>query len=105
MKTPLIAALLVAVSAAVAAPAFADANDAPLTRTQVRHELVQLESTGYATTRLNGSSYPDNVQVALARVHANDGSDAGYGGTADGASQAGSKIAMGAATPSLFAHH
>lgn len=41
MKTQLIAALLVAVSASAAVPAFAD--EAVVSRAQVRAELVQLE--------------------------------------------------------------
>ncbi|MBA5819297.1 DUF4148 domain-containing protein, partial [Escherichia coli] len=45
MKAQLIAALLVAVSAAVAAPAFA--NETTVTRAQVRAELAQLQQAGY----------------------------------------------------------
>ena len=49
MKTQLIAALFVAVSAAVAAPAFA--NEATVTRAQVRAELAQLQHVGYPLNR------------------------------------------------------
>lgn len=78
-KTRLIAVLLVAVSAAVAAPAFAD--ESGVTRVQVRAELVQFEAAGYAPGRADEPNYPDNLQAALARihVHATDTVTSGYG--------------------------
>lgn len=51
MKTPLIAALLVAVSAAFTAPAFAGVDTSPsgavVTRAQVRAELAELQKAGF----------------------------------------------------------
>ena len=108
MKTQLIAAVLVAVSAAVAAPAFA--NDAVVTRVQVRAELVQLQQAGYAPGRANDPHYPDNLQAALKRVRDNgatvaDTQTAGYGGNADGATQSGSRSAIRMAERSIYSGH
>lgn len=108
MKTQLIAAVLVAVSAAVAAPAFAD--DAVVSRAQVRAELVQLEQAGYRPGRANDPHYPDDLQAALTRVHANDAvaADAaasGYGREAAAATQAGSRPATRIAERSIYFGH
>ena len=56
------------VSAVLAAPfaAFAQSN-APLTRAQVRDELVQVEKAGYAPTS-STVNYPADIQAAQARV-------------------------------------
>lgn len=94
MKTPLIAALLVAVSAAVAAPTYA--GESTVTRAQVRAELAALQKAGYLPNRPNDPNYPDNLQAALRRVHDNDavavGSQAsGYGDDAVGATQSGNR--------------
>ncbi|WP_157659370.1 DUF4148 domain-containing protein, partial [Burkholderia ubonensis] len=68
MKTPLIAALLVAVSAAVTAPAFAGVETSPsgasVTRAQVRAELVELHKSGYQPGRANDPHYPDEAIFA-----------------------------------------
>lgn len=76
MKTRLIAAVLVAVSASVAAPAFAD--EAVVTRAQVRAELVQLEKAGYVPGRANDPHYPDDLQAALARIDARTAAAVSY---------------------------
>ncbi|UVE65510.1 DUF4148 domain-containing protein [Burkholderia pyrrocinia] len=108
MKTQLIAAVLVAVSAAVAAPAFAD--EAVVSRAQVRAELVQLEQAGYRPGRANDPHYPDDLQAALTRVHANDAvaADAaasGYGREAVAATQSGSRPATRIAERSIYFGH
>ncbi|AOI58993.1 DUF4148 domain-containing protein [Burkholderia diffusa] len=94
MKTKLIAALLVAVSAAVSVPAFA--GEAVVTRAQVRAELVQLQQAGYVPGRANDPHYPDDLQAALTRIHANDivaadTAASGYGADAAAATQSGSR--------------
>ncbi len=108
MKTPLIAALLVAVSAAVAAPTYA--GESTVTRAQVRAELAALQTAGYLPNRPNDPNYPDNLQAALRRVHDNDavavGSQAsGYGGDAVGATQAGNRSAIRMAERSIYFGH
>jgi len=89
MKTQLIAALLVAVSASAAAPAFAD--QAAVSRAQVRAELVQLEQAGYKP-EVSDQYYPRALQTAQARVTNAD--EAGYGAQAAAGVRAGRAIAI-----------
>ncbi len=104
MKTQLIAALLVAVSAAVAAPAFA--NESALTRAQVRAELVQLEAAGYAPGRANDPHYPVDLEAALSRIHADDQASASaYGSDAAPVAQSGSRLATRVADRSIYFGH
>ncbi|AOR66688.1 hypothetical protein BBJ41_03460 [Burkholderia stabilis] len=108
MKTQLIAALLVAVSASVAAPAFA--SETTVTRAQVRAELAALQQAGYLPNRPNDPNYPDNLQAALSRIHGNSAGAAdtmasGYGNDADGAAQSGSRSAVRPAERSIYFGH
>ncbi|AVR22154.1 MULTISPECIES: DUF4148 domain-containing protein [Burkholderia] len=108
MKTQLIAALLVAVSAAVAAPAFA--NESALTRAQVRTELVQLEAAGYAPGRANDPHYPADLEAALSRIHTNapasvSASASAYGSDAAPVAQSGSRLATRVADRSIYFGH
>ncbi|WP_330727768.1 DUF4148 domain-containing protein [Burkholderia multivorans] len=108
MKTQLIAALLVAVSAAVAAPAFAD--ESALTRAQVRTELVQLEAAGYAPGRANDPHYPADLEAALSRIQTNapasvSASASAYGSDAAPVAQSGSRLATRVADRSIYFGH
>lgn len=89
----------VVIAAALAAPAFAFAqSNAPVTRAQVRAELVQLEKAGYNP----GSSevyYPQDVQAAEARVHAQNGDATGYGAPTASHSQAGARAGIVPTSP------
>ncbi|SAL02624.1 membrane protein [Caballeronia pedi] len=92
MKT-LISAVAVAAALAVPALSFAQQSDAPLTRAQVRSELVQLEKAGY-NPNISDPSYPSNIQAAQARVSAQTLAQApvqssDYGSVANGSSQSG----------------
>jgi len=79
----------VAVAAVLAVPAVSFAQQqAPVTRAQVRAELVQLEQAGYHVGDGDNTSYPAQLQAAQARIAAMNGNTA-YGGAADGTSQAG----------------
>ncbi|APA87496.1 DUF4148 domain-containing protein [Paraburkholderia sprentiae WSM5005] len=87
MKT-LISAVAIAVALVVPVASFAQASQ-PVTRAQVRAELVQLEKAGYNPTA-DDATYPANIQAAQARVDAQHGTDtSGYGAPAVGTSQAG----------------
>lgn len=104
MKTRLIAALLVAASAAVAAPAFA--NPSTVTRAQVRAELVQLEKTGYAVNRASDATYPDSLQAALSQLHADDAiAGTAYGSDGNAATQSGRRAAVRVAERSIYFGH
>jgi hypothetical protein len=81
----------VVVAAALAAPAlsFAQSN-APVTRAQVRADLVQIEKAGYRPGD-DETHYPVAVQAAEARVAAHNDATSGYGGVASGVSQSGGR--------------
>jgi hypothetical protein len=83
----LIQAVAVAVALVAPVASFAQSN-APVTRAQVRAEIVQLERVGYHVGDGDNANYPDAIQAAEARVSALNG-NSGYGGVAAGTSQAG----------------
>jgi hypothetical protein len=80
------------VAALIAAPAisFAQSNQ-PLTRAQVRAELVELQQAGYDPASDN-TQYPKNIEAALSRVQAQK--DASYGGIAAGQANSDSRHDM-----------
>jgi len=80
----------VALTSALAAPAvsFAQQSNGPVTRAQVRAELVQLEKAGYQPRGGDDPNYPDDIQAAEAKVAAMNGAGSGYGGVANGSSDA-----------------
>ncbi|WP_233805599.1 DUF4148 domain-containing protein [Paraburkholderia sp. HP33-1] len=92
----------VAVAAVLAAPvaSFAQASQQPVTRAEVRNELIQLEHAGYNPATSNDTSYPADVQAAERRVQAQNPAVAqtqtlptadtsGYGAPMSGSTQAG----------------
>jgi hypothetical protein len=94
MKT-LISAVVVAAALVAPVASFAQSNQ-PVTRAQVRAELVQLEKAGY-NPEGDHVDYPANLQAAQARVDAQTGTTAqavnsGYGAPIAGSSQAGRPI-------------
>lgn len=96
------------IASALAAPTFAFAqNNAPVTRAEVRAQLVQLEKAGYnpSEDRVN---YPQNIQAAQARVNAENGvSASSYGASTAGSSQSGAgraSISMSDRNSVYFGH-
>lgn len=92
MKT-LVSALAVAAALTVPALSFAQQSDAPVSRAQVRAELVQLQQAGY-NPNISDPSYPQNIQAAEARVSTQTLAQAptqtsDYGSVAAGSSQSG----------------
>ncbi|APA88656.1 DUF4148 domain-containing protein [Paraburkholderia sprentiae WSM5005] len=106
MKT-LIYAALVANALAVPAVSFAQDSTAPLTRAEVRADLVQMEQAGYRPS-LKDPHYPTDVQAAEARIHAQDAttsSSMAVGGVSmNGSSQSGAPSAS-AGTHSIYFGH
>ncbi|MEM5327053.1 DUF4148 domain-containing protein [Paraburkholderia sp. JHI2823] len=83
--------LIVAAAVVVPVVSFAQSSE-PLTRAQVRAELVQLEKAGY-NPAADYNDYPQNIQAAQARVDAQNGALASaYGGVANAASAAGAAM-------------
>jgi Domain of unknown function (DUF4148) len=95
----------VVVAAALAAPvaAFAQANP-PVTRAQVRAELIQLEKAGYNPSRGQDPYYPADLQAAEAKVAAQNAAR-GVGGVAGGSSDAGRPAISKADWNALYNHH
>lgn len=91
MKSLIKAAALVAMFAAPIA-SFAQSNE-PVSRAQVRAELIQLEKAGYNPG--DWIHYPENIQAAQARVAAQNDTvqvdHAGYGEGVTGSSQSGGR--------------
>jgi Domain of unknown function (DUF4148) len=85
------------IAALIAAPvaSFAQQSNGPLTRAQVRDELVQLERAGYNPGSDSNTTYPEQIQAAEGRVAAQNGQDTGVGGIAGGSTSSGG----GAHTP------
>lgn len=64
----LIATVAAAAVLAVPAVSFAQQSNGPLTRAQVKAELVQLEKAGYSPNA-DRIDYPNEIQAAEARIH------------------------------------
>src|SRR5579859_846658 len=96
MKT-LISAVVVAAALVAPVASFAQSNQ-PLTRAQVRAELVQLEKAGYNPARSDDAYYPNDIQAAEARVAAQNAATGGMGGTVSGSSASGAQVAARFAT-------
>jgi hypothetical protein len=103
----LIKAVAIAAVLAVPVVSFAQSSQ-PVTRAQVRAELVQLEKVGYVPSNSNDTQYPANIQAAEAKVQAANGiENSSVGGTTDGASQGGQRVSFSASSYSVpvFEHH
>jgi phage gp16-like protein len=90
MFKSLVPALVIA--SALAVPALAQAADnAPVTRAEVKAQLAQLERAGYNPAS-DQTTYPANIQAAEARVDARQTQTvaaSSYGGVNEGASASG----------------
>jgi hypothetical protein len=86
---PLVRAIALASVLIVPAVSFAQSqSNGPITREQVRAELIQLESTGWRPAAGNDPHYPEDIQAAEAKVAAMNAAS-GYGGSANGSANAG----------------
>ena len=81
----LISAIIASAVFAVPAASSAQSNQ-PVTRAQVRAELIQLINAGYNPARANKYDYPADIQAAEARVAAQNGAMR-YGPAVSGSSQ------------------
>ncbi|MFM0340165.1 DUF4148 domain-containing protein [Paraburkholderia fungorum] len=91
----------VAIAAILAAPvvSFAQASQQPVTRAEVRNQLIQLEQAGYNPATTNDVNYPADIQAAERRVQAQNpavaqaqepvANTSGYGAPMSGSSQSG----------------
>lgn len=103
----LIKAIAVALVLAAPVASFAQSNQ-PVTRAQVRADLVQLEKAGYNPSNSSDTQYPANIQAAESKVAAsnNASQESGYGPSTAGASQAGQRsFAPTSYSVPVFNHH
>ncbi|MGF6721086.1 type II secretory pathway pseudopilin PulG [Paraburkholderia sp. GAS41] len=106
----LIQAVAIAVVLAAPVATFAQSNQ-PVTRAQVRAELVQLEQAGYRPSNGRDPYYPSDLQAAEARVAQENGnaqvSTTGYGPATSGSSQAGQRNEFTASSysPPVYVGH
>ena len=103
----LVSAVALASALAVPAVSFAQQSNGPVTRAQVRAELVQLEQAGWrpAMDMGNNPHYPDGIQAAEAKVAAQNGAASGYGGVVSGSSEAGRPAVSKADWNAMYSHH
>ncbi|WP_323121213.1 DUF4148 domain-containing protein [Burkholderia alba] len=109
MKTIVYAAVAASILAAPLA-AFAQSSQQPLTRAEVRSELVQLEQNGYKP-EASDAQYPNNIQAAAQRAqpaqqtltHADT---SGYGVQPVGATESGGRVVVAPSSPNsvYFGH-
>lgn len=93
----------VVIAAALAAPVavFAQSN-APVTRAQVKAELVQFEQAGGRVNFGNDPYYPADAQAAQARIVAQNGNDQAVGGVQAGSSASGAPAKADGVKPLYF---
>ncbi|MGF6774247.1 hypothetical protein P3T18_006762 [Paraburkholderia sp. GAS199] len=95
----------VAIAAILAAPvaSFAQSSQQPVTRADVRNQLIQLEQAGYNPATSSDPTYPQDVQAAERRVDAQNpaavaqtqeptADTSGYGSATNGSSQSGGVV-------------
>lgn len=101
----------VVIAAVLATPvaSFAQQSNAPVTRAEVRAELVQLEKAGYNPAKRDNATYPADIQAAEARVAAVNSSmqaaTQGVGGVTSGAVQWGQRTSASTTSGLLYGHH
>ena len=92
----------VAIAAILAAPATAfaqaaDTSQQPMTRAEVKNQLIQLEQAGYNPAEANDPNYPADIQAAEQRIQAQNppvaqqgvADTTGYGPSTSGSSASG----------------
>lgn len=101
----LIKAVALAVVLVAPVASFAQSNQ-PVTRAQVRAELVQLEKAGYNPSQNDDATYPVQIQAAEARVAAQNAGSSGVGGVVSGSSASGAPaVVIAPSARSIYAGH
>ncbi|MFD1557519.1 DUF4148 domain-containing protein [Paraburkholderia silviterrae] len=101
----LIKSVSLALALVVPVASFAQSN-APVTRAQVRAELVQLEKSGYHVGDSDNAHNPDAIQAAEATVAAQQraAANSGYGGVTSGSSDAGQPMVSKSDWNAMYNH-
>ncbi|EHP44634.1 hypothetical protein OR16_01350 [Cupriavidus basilensis OR16] len=100
----------VLLSCALVVPAlsFAQSVQAPVTRAEVRADLIRLEQAGYRPAHGDNATYPQDIQAAEAKVAAEDAASASAGAAspqpqAQGHVQASANMSTGSGQPRIDA--
>ena len=101
----LVSAVVLASTLAAPVVSFAQQSNGPVTRAQVRAELVQLQKAGYHVGDGDQTTYPAGIQAAEAKVAAQNGAASGYGGVVSGSSEAGRPAVSKANWDAMYSHH
>ena len=106
MKTSRRAAFAGLLATALVVPVISYAQtDAPKTRAQVQAELLRLENAGYHLDGGDAATYPEKLQAAETKADAQEQPAAtSYGGTLNGASQAGGSRVSPADWNAMYNH-
>ena len=97
-------AVFAAAVLAVPTLSFAQASNAPITRAEVKADLVQVEQAGYNPARKD-LNYPADIQAAEARIHTSSTADTSFGGVSNGTAF-GSKAPVAVyQSQALYTHH
>ncbi|MDE1184250.1 DUF4148 domain-containing protein [Paraburkholderia sp.] len=72
MKNIFVCIALAATALATPAISFAQSSSEPVTRAEVRADLVRVEQAGYNVSRSDDANYPADIQAAEAKVAAQD---------------------------------
>jgi hypothetical protein len=102
MFKSLIPAVVLASALAAPSVSFAQSNG-PVTRAQIRAELVQLEKENYRVGDGDQTTYPADIQAAEAKVAAQNGVTS-YGGGASGSSESGRPTVSMADWKAMYSH-
>lgn len=85
---------------AVPVASFAQSTNEPMTRAQVREQLIEIEQAGYNPGAANDYNYPQDIQAAEARVAARKQAEgSGYGPAMNGSEQSGQQGMQPGMTP------
>ena len=94
----------VAIAVALSAPVVSFAQSSqPVTRAEVRSQLVQLEKAGYNPASADNATYPADLQAAEAKVAAQNGAT-DVGGVENGSSATGRRAVSKAEWNEMYGH-
>jgi hypothetical protein len=103
MKSLICAAFAAAVLAAPTL-SFAQVSNAPVTRAEVKADLVRVEQAGYRPASKD-LDYPADIQAAEARIHTPSTADTSYGGVPNGTAFGSNAPVAGLQSQALYTHH
>ena len=101
---PILSTLVATAALCVTTLSLAQASQAPVTRAQVKADLIQVENAGYHPGRKE-SNYPVGIQAAEAKIHAQQPDDKSYGGVSGNGMSTSGTSATPVKNRTGFGHH